>query len=136
MESFDSYLASVKDPVPRVAGIIEKSDAQLGLKDWDGAKKTVTEGLNLATEGRYNGELRLRAAEVEAGRGNAKQALQIFESIPITHTLEDDDVNPRALSRAMEIQAKIGTPADVKRIENILRSKYPEYFQKKRVAKP
>lgn len=134
VESFDSYLVSVKEPVPRIAGIIEKSDSQLAMKDWDGAEKTVKEGLNLATEGRYNGELRLRAGEVEVGRKNVKKALQIFESIPVT--IEDEEVSPRALERALELYAQLGSSADVKRLENLLRTKYPEYLQKKRVAHP
>ncbi len=129
--SFDQYLASAKDPVPRVAGMIEKADAQLGMKDWVGAEKTVKEGLGLATEGRYNGELQLRAGDIEAGRGDLKKALQIFEAIPVTHN-EDEEVSPKSLDRAMEIHQKLGHADDVKRIENQLRSKYPEYLQKKR----
>ena len=134
VESFDNYLASAKDPVPRVAGMIEKADAQIGMKDWAGADKTVKEALSLATEGRYNGELRLRAGDIEAGRGDAKKALQIFETIPVT--LDDDEVSPRALERAMELHAKLGNTNEVKRVENQLHSKYPEFLQKKRVANP
>jgi TolA-binding protein len=134
VDSFDHYLASTKDPVPRVAGMIEKADAQIGLKDWAGADRTVKEGLSLATEGRYNGELRLRAGDVEAGRGDPKKALQIFEAIPVT--LDDNDVSPRALEREMELHAKLGNTAEAKRVENQLRSKYPEYMQKKRAPIP
>jgi hypothetical protein len=114
--------------------MIEKTDAQIGLKDWDGAEKTVKEGLNLATEGRYNGELRLRAGDAEAGRGDTRKALQIYETIPVT--LDDDEVSPRALDRALALHTKLGNTADVKRVENQLRSKYPEFLQKKRDAKP
>ena len=134
VDSFDHYLAAAKDPVPRVAGMIEKADAQIGLKDWNGAEKTVKDGLNLATEGRYNGELRLRAGDVEVGRGDVKKALQIFETIPVT--LDDEEVSPRALERALEIHTKLGNASDVKRLENQLRSKYPEYLQKKRAPNP
>ena len=135
VDSFDNYLSSTKDPVPRVAGMIEKADAQLGLKDWDGADKTVKEGLSLATEGRYNGELQLRAGDVQAGRGEMKKALQIFEAIPVTHA-DDEEVSPRALERASAIHSKLGNTADVKRLENQLRSKYPEFLQKKRAVNP
>ena len=134
VDSFDKYLAAAKDPVPRVAGMIEKADAQIGLKDWNGAEKTVKDGLNLATEGRYNGELRLRAGDVDAGRGNMKAALQIYETIPVT--IDDEEVSPRALERALEIHRKLGNTDDVKRIENQIRSKYPEYLQKKRTLNP
>lgn len=135
VESFDSYLAIAKEPVLRVAGLIEKTDAQIGLKDWPGAEKTVKEGLIVATEGKYNGELRLRAGEIEVGRGNQRKALQIFESIPVT--LDDDDICPRALERAIAIRKSLGEDAEVKRLENLLRSKYPEYLQKKKkLAQP
>ncbi|MEO6742586.1 MAG: tetratricopeptide repeat protein [Chthoniobacteraceae bacterium] len=134
VESFDSYLASAKDSGQRVAGMIEKADAQIGMRDWNGADKTLKEGLTLATEGRYNGELRLRAGDIEAGRGDMKKALQIYETIPVT--LEDEEVSPRALERALEIHTKLGNSTDVKRLENQLRSKYPEYLQKKRGSKP
>ena len=131
---FDSYLDAVKDPVPKVAGMIEKADAQVAMKDWAGAEETVKEGLGLATEGRYNGELRLRAGDVEVGRGNMTKALQIYETIPIT-LFEDEEVSPRALERALEIYKKQGNSAEEKRVENQLRSKYPEYFQRKRAAR-
>jgi TolA-binding protein len=135
VESFDSYLAVAKEPVLRVAGLIEKTDAQIGLKDWDGAEKTAKEGLVVATEGKYNGELRLRVGEIEFGRGNPTKALQIFEAIPVT--LEDDDICPRALERAIEIRRNLGQDGEVKRLENQLRSKYPEYLQKKKkLAQP
>ena len=132
--SFDNYLALAKDPVPRVAGMIEKADAQIGLKDWDGAQRTVNEGLNFATEGRYHGELQLRSGDVKAARGNTAEALKIFEAIPIV--LDDEEVSPRALERALDIYTKLGNAADMKRLENQLRSKYPEYLQKKRASNP
>lgn len=135
VESFDSYLAIAKEPVLRVAGLIEKTDAQIGLKDWEGAEKTIKEGLTVASEGKYNGELRMRAGEVEVGRGNTRKALQVFESIPVT--LEDDDICPRALERAIALRRGLGEDAEVKRLENQLRSKYPEYLQKKKkLAQP
>ncbi len=135
VDSFDQYLGSVKDPVPRVAGMIEKADAQIGMKDWVSAEKTVKEGLGLATEGRYNGELQLRAGDIEAGRGDLKKALQIFEAIPVTHG-EDEEVSPRALDHAMELHKNLGNTDEVKRIENQIRSKFPEFLQKKRVPNP
>ena len=135
VESFDSYLAIVQVPVLRVAGLIEKTDAQIGMKEWDAAEKTVKEGLTVATEGKYNGELRLRAAEIEVGRDNIDKALQIFEAIPIT--LDDDDICPRALERAIALRRGRGEDQEVKRLENQLRSKYPEFLQKKKkLAQP
>ncbi len=130
VDSFNAYLAVVNDPVARIAGLIEKSDAQLKMKDWNAAEATIKEGLSAVTEGKYNGELRLRGAEVEAGRGSVEKAIQIFESIPVT--LEDDDINPRALDRAIELHRQLGNEDKVKSLTNLLRSRYPEYLQKKK----
>jgi tetratricopeptide (TPR) repeat protein len=130
VDSFDAYLTIIKDPLRRSQALLEKIDAQLAQKDWVGADATVKEGLSIATEGKINGEFRFRAAEAEEGRGNLEKARQIFESIPVT--LDDDDVCPRALERAARIQRQLGNDVEAKRLENQLRSKYPEYFQKKR----
>lgn len=132
--SFDSYLENVKEPLLRIAGMIEKADAQIGLKDWDNADRTVKDGLSIATEGRYNGELRLRAGEIELGRGNQSAALKIFGSIPLT--LDDEDVSPRALERAIAIHTQSGNAEMAKQLDNQLRSKYPEHLRKKRASNP
>lgn len=136
VDSFNSYLATVKEPTLRINGLIEKADAQIAQSDWTGAEATLKEGLAMASEGRYNGQLRLRAGEIEVGRGNSHRALQIFESIPVT--LDDEEVCPRALERAIEIYRKMGSEEPAKKLENQLRSKYPEYLQKKkkRIASP
>ena len=130
VKSYDDYLAVAKAPLQRAVAMLEKTDAQIGLRDWDGAEATVKEGLAMAPEGRFNGELRLRAGEIEVGRGNPKKALQIFEAIPVT--LEDDEICPRALERAIALHRQLGNEQEVKRLENLLRSKYPEYLQKKK----
>jgi hypothetical protein len=64
------------------------------------------------------------------GRGIEKKALQIFEAFPVT--LEDDEICPRALERAIALRRQLGDEQEVKRLENLLRSKYPEYLQKKK----
>ena len=48
VDSFDNYLSSVKDAVPRVAGMIEKADTQVLMKDWNGAEKTVNLVLSIS----------------------------------------------------------------------------------------
>jgi hypothetical protein len=129
VDSFDEYLALVKDPVSRMQAMLEKIDAHRGLKDWDGADKTIQVALSNAPEGKFNGELRLRAGEVEVGRGYVQKALKIFEAIPLT--MEDDDICPRAIERAIELRRQQGDDVDVRKMENQLKSKYPEYLQKK-----
>lgn len=134
VDSYDTYLATVKEPSLRVGALLEKTDAQISQRSWDGAEATVKEGLAVAVEGRYNGEMRLRAGEIEAGRGNFRKALQIFETIPIT--LDDEDVCPRAIERAITIHRQLGNEEAAKKLENQLRTKYPEYLHRKRSSKP
>jgi TolA-binding protein len=130
VDTYDAYLSLVKEPLLRMRAMIEKVDAQAGLKDWDGAEKTIKDALASAPEGKINGELRLRAAEIEVGRGNVKKALQIYESIPLT--MDDDDISPRAIEHAIALHRQHGDEPEAKKLENQLRTKYPEYLQKKK----
>ncbi len=133
--AFDSYLASVKDPAPRASGLIEKADAQLGLKDWEAVTVTVKEALTLQPEGKLNGEARLRAGDAQVATGALIEAGKIYEGVALT--LDDEDVTPRALEKAIEVRRKLGANDDVARLENQLRSRYPEYYQRRaKVAKP
>lgn len=132
IDSFNDYLNSVKEPTLRLRAMLEKTDAQIAQKDYVHAEETVKAGLSTATEGKFNGELRLRAGEIEVGRNNPRKALQIFEAIPLT--LDDEDICPRALERAIAIHRELAEEDAAKKLENQLRSKYPEYLQKKRRA--
>jgi TolA-binding protein len=135
VDSFDAYLAAVKDVGPRASGLLEKADAQIGGGDFDGADRTVRQGLELAPEGRMNGEFRLRAGQATARRGQTAEAAKIFEAISLT--MDDDEVSPRALEAALECHRKLGDDADVKRLENLLRSRFPEFMQRRgKLAKP
>ncbi len=130
VDSYDSYLALVKDPVPRAGGLLEKCDAQIQGGMLDEAQKTAGEGLSFAPEGKANGEFRLRAAEVEFARKNYLGAMKIFEGL-IATLPDDEDVTPRAMERAIECHKSLSNEAEVKRLENLLRSRFPEYLQKK-----
>jgi tetratricopeptide (TPR) repeat protein len=134
VDNFNGYLTAVKEPNLRTAALIEKIDAQLNLQDWAGAEATLKEGLAVAPEGKLNGEMRLRGGLLEVGRANLKKAIQIFEAIPLT--LDDDEICPRAIEQAIILHRRMGSDENVKRLENQLRSKYPEYLQKKKLAKP
>jgi tetratricopeptide (TPR) repeat protein len=133
VESFNSYLDTVKEPTLRMRALLEKADAQIEQKDFTHAEETVKAGLSTASEGKFNGEFRLRAGEIEVGRGNTRKALQIFEAIPLT--LDDEELCPRAMERAITLHRQSGEEDAAKKLENQLRSKYPEYLQKKRRPK-
>ena len=125
-----SYLKSVKDPAPRCVGLIASSQAMIGLGDFDGAQKTADEALTLQSEGRLNAESRIVTGDIQKGRGNFEQAGKIYESVTVI--IDDDEITPRALEKAVEAYQKAGRDADAKRLLNTLQSRYPEYVQRKK----
>jgi tetratricopeptide (TPR) repeat protein len=134
VDSYDSYLSLVKDPVPRAGGLLEKCDAQIKGDMLDAARKTADEGLSFAPEGKANGEFRLRAGEIEFVRKNYVAAMKVFEGL-IATLPDDEDVTPRAIERAIECHKFLSNDSEVKRLENLIRSRFPEYLQKKGKAK-
>ena len=134
VDSYNSFLSLVKDPVPRAGGLLEKCDAQIKGGLLDDARKTADEGLSFAPEGKANGEFRLRAGEVEYARKNYLAAMKVFEGL-IATLPDDEDVTPRAIERAVECHKFLSNDAEVKRLENLLRSRFPEYLQKKNKAR-
>ena len=134
VDSYDNYLALVKDPVPRAGGLLEKCDAQTQGGMLDEARKTAEDGLSFAPEGKANGEFRLRVGEIELARKNYLAAMRVFEGL-IATLPDDDDITPRAIERAIECHKFLRNDADVKRLENMIRSRFPEYLQKKNKAK-
>jgi TolA-binding protein len=130
VENYDAFLAAVKDPVPRAGGLLEKCDAQIEGGNLTEAKKTAEEGLSFAPEGKANGEFRLRAGEVEFRGKNYLAAMKVFSGL-IATLPDDEDVTPRAIERAIECNKFLSDDTEVKRLENILRSRFPEYLQKK-----
>lgn len=134
VDSYNSFLSVVKDPVPRAGGLLEKCDAQIKGGMLDEARKTAEEGLSFAPEGKANGEFRLRAGEIEFARKNYLAAMKIFEGI-IATLPDDEDVSPKAIERAIECHKFLSNDAEVKRLENMIRSRFPEYLQKKNKAK-
>ena len=116
--------------MPRAGGLLEKCDAQILGGMLDEARKTAEEGLSFAPEGKANGEFRVRAGEVEFARKNYLAAMKIFEGLLATLP-DDEDVTPRAIERAIECHKFLRNDAEVKRLENIIRSRFPEYLRKK-----
>ncbi len=134
VDSYSSFLTVVKDPVPRAGGLLEKCDAQIKGGMLDEARKTAEEGLSFAPEGKANGEFRLRAGEIEYTRKNYLAALKIFEGLLATLP-DDEDVTPRAIERAIDCHKFLSNDTEVKRLENLMRSRFPEYLQKKNKAR-
>ncbi len=125
--SLQTYLKSAKDPVPRSLGMLELARAQLGLKQFDAAQKSVDEALTLQPEGVINGEGRIAAGDVDMARGQFEEAAKVYVSVSLV--LDDENITPRALDKAVEAYRKAGKDAEAKKMLNTLKSRYPEYQQ-------
>ena len=126
-----SYLKSVKDPGPRCVGLLASSQAMIGLGDFDGAQKAADEAITLQSEGRLNAEGRIVTGDIQMGRGNFEAAAKIYESVTVI--IDDEEITPRALEKSVEAYQKAGKEAEAKRQLNTLKSRYPEYMQRKKV---
>jgi TolA-binding protein len=130
VEPLDKYLHESKEPAPRCVALINLSRAHLGLRDFDAAQKCVNEALPLQPEGRLNAEVRTLSGDIQAGRGNPEEAAKIYEAITVI--IDEEEVTPPALEKAVEAYKKAGREADAKRLFNTLQSRYPEYVQRKK----
>lgn len=128
--ALSNYLKAAKEPAPRCVGLIALSQSQIGLGEFDAAQKSADEALTLQSEGRLNVEGRIVTGDIQMGRGNFEQAAKIYESVTVI--IDDEDVTPRALEKAIEAYQKSGKDAEAKRLLNTLKSRYPEYMQRKK----
>ncbi len=128
-EALQRYLSMVHEPPSRALGLLDLSNAQIGQKDLAAAQKSVDEALTLQPEGKISGEARIVAGEIQEERGNFEDAAKLYMSVSVI--LDDEDVTPRALERAVKAYQKAGKDPEAKKTLNTLQSRYPEYFQKR-----
>ena len=129
VESLGSYLQSVKQPTLRARGLLTLAKSQLALKALDAAQKSVDEALTLQPEGALNGEGRVSAGDIQMARGNTAEAAKTYETVYATG-IDDPDITPRSLTKAIAAYRAAGNEEKVKKLLNILQSRYPEYFQR------
>ncbi len=133
IEALEKYLSTVKEPQSRALGLLALAKAQIGKKDFGAAQKSVDESLKLQPEGKISGEARIVAGDIQFESGNFEEAAKLFMSVAVI--LDDEEITPKALDRAVEAYRKAGKDAEAKKTLNILQSRYPEYFQQKKLAK-
>jgi len=129
-DPLDRYLRNTKEPIPRCVGLTALAQAQIGLRDFDAAQKAVDEALPLLNEGRLYALAKIADGDIQSGRGNFEAGAKRYEEISVL--IDDEEVTPKALEKAIDAYEKAGKTEDAKRILNTLQSRYPEYFQRKR----
>lgn len=128
--AFTSFLAAVKEPVPRAEGLNDIAQARIGLKKFADAQAAVDDGLKLQPDGAINAELRVTAGDIQAAQAKWAEAGKIYESV--TSVIDDENLTPRAGEKAVAAYRSAGMEEEAKKLLNKLQSRYPEYFQNKK----
>ncbi len=136
-EAFGSYLkVAGGEAVPQATGLLALGQAQLGLKQYDEARKTAESALSLQPEGTLNAKGRLLSGDIEMGSGHYDNAVRVFLSVSLIFS-DDPEITPMAMEKAYEALKKAGKDAEAQKVLNNLQSRYPEYQLKtKTVSAP
>ena len=129
-KGFTSFLASIKEPIPRAEAFNDLAQSQLGLSKFNDAQGNVEQGLKLQPDGPINAELKVTAGDILAQQQKWVDAARTYESV--TAIIDDEAVTPRAGEKAVEAYRKAGEEDTAKKLLNKLQSRYPEYFQNKK----
>ncbi len=126
LEASQKYLAGISpEPRERALGLLIQGDAQVALRRFDDADKSVNETLQLQPEGSLNAKARLLGGKLLYAQGKYDDAAKAYRSIAVLY--DDKDITPVALSRAAEAFDKAGRPDDAKKASDELKAKYPTY---------
>jgi len=134
VDALTTYLKSVKLPRPRAEGLLILANSQIALKALEEAQSSDDEALSLQPEGEVNGCARIVAGDIQMARGNFAEAAKLFESVAAI--LDNDEVTPAALEKAVNAWKAAGDETRSKKTLNTLKSRYPEFLQRKRTAAP
>ena len=128
-ESLAAYIKAVKLPTLRATGLLTLAKSQIALKAFDAAQKSVDEALTLQPEGELNGEGRISAGDIQMARGKAEEAAKLYETVYLAG-IDHPEITPRSLSKAIQAYRVAGNDEKVKKLLNLLQSRYPEYVQR------
>lgn len=125
VQAFDHCLAVVTAPADRARALRDKGLALLGLKRWDEAVAAAREGLELQKEGRVNAELWMLLGDIEAGRGNDREAIANW--IVPSQTFHDPQITPDALEKSARALERLGEPARAAEIRRQREEQFPDF---------
>ena len=128
LEASQRYLAGISpEPRERALGLLVQGDAQVALRRFDDAQKSVDETLQLQPEGSLNAKARLLGGKLLFAQARYDEAAKAYRSIAVLY--DDKDITPHALARAAEAFGKAGRPDDAKKANDELKAKYPTYTE-------
>ncbi|MEO8826937.1 MAG: tetratricopeptide repeat protein [Chthoniobacterales bacterium] len=126
------YLDTARDPISRARGLLANAQAQIGLKHYAEAQKSVDEALLLQPEGRWNAEARMLQAEVSFAKDDFTGAARQFMSIALLY--DDKIITPRALLRARDAFQRANNPVDADKALRELTRRFPDSSPQSKVS--
>ena len=126
--SIGVYLQVVKLPKQRAEGLLALTKSQIALKEFAAAQQSVDEITRLQPEGDLNAEARISAGDIQMARGKTEEAAKLYEAVHLVG-VDHQEITPRSLAKAIQAYRAAGNEEKVKKLTNLLQSRYPEYVQ-------
>jgi TolA-binding protein len=139
----DNYLAVTPPSGERGQGLLTKSKALLGKKDFSGASAVAQEGLSFIKTGRLQAQLMMEEGDIlmaEArslmNNNDTAGAMQKFAAAAAKYIVPsqmfvDPEITPLALFHAIEALVSAGEKAKAEELVKQLKEKYPDFDAKK-----
>jgi tetratricopeptide (TPR) repeat protein len=125
--AFDNYLAQTEDPFEKGTAFLGRGKAQLALKKHDEARESARECLGLVKQGKLSVEALMLLGDVCMSEGDLQGAVK--EYVKVSQIIEDKDITPFALTKAINIYLSLGENDLAAELRNQLRAKYPDFSE-------
>ncbi|MFK5923006.1 MAG: tetratricopeptide repeat protein [Verrucomicrobiota bacterium] len=122
---FDFYLKFIARPALRAKTLVNKGKAQLGIKDFEEAKKSANEALRLQKEGRINATARMLLGDIAFANNDAQGAARLY--LIVSQIFVDPLITPEALHKAAVAFDKSGQTDKAAQLKAKLKEKYPVF---------
>ena len=123
--ALDHYLAGVDQPAARASALLDKARAQFGLRAFDQADLTASEGQQAVRQGKTNAWLSLLRGDIAMAQNKFDDAIGHY-SVP-SQTMVDPEITPNALWRLVQALQKVDRRDEAKKFKLELTQKYPSF---------
>lgn len=123
--SLETYLRMVEEPFAKATGLLALSQVQLGMREFEAARKSAEQACALQPEGKLNAQGRILLGDIAASRGDYEEAARTYMGVSVV--FDDPQITPKALEKATRAYQKSGKAPEAAKIINTLQSRYPEY---------
>ncbi len=131
-EATQHYLqTSAADPGARALGLLVQGDAQVEMRHFEDAQKTIDEVLQLQQEGTLNAKALLLRGKLEFAQGKYDEAAKSYMSVSVLY--DDNELTPQALRLAAEAFEKAGENGEAVKAQEELKNRFPGFAPTEKV---